>query len=330
MSDRLLFGGIVAAVTAAALWVQAGTPAALVALPERPDLGWGDSRVRIESSVYPRYATGADQVRVRIDRPPRRIVSQFWSIDEFLYAIVPPERIVAVSESAYSQASSNLLDLLGLIRPVVSSNPETVLRTNPDLVLTGESARWEITGVLRQAGLPVYRMFTSFDSLRSITDHMRLVGYLTGEDARAEAAIAEFQQTIARAEGRRPPPGARPRVLGMSGSYSYGARTLFDDVLRVLGAENIAATHGLVGYSRATDEHIVRWNPDWIVAGAPRGAVEATRQSLLGRPAVAATSAARAGRIIVISDDVFLPMSPFTARLVARLGQELYGADDAR
>jgi ABC-type hemin transport system substrate-binding protein len=79
-----------------------------------------------------------------------------------------------------------------------------------------------------------------------------------------------------------------------------------------------------------TDEHIVRWDPDWIVAGADRGQAAAVQAALLARPAIAATSAARRGQVVVIENDVFLPMSPWTSRLVDRLAGILYGASDAR
>jgi len=178
--------------------------------------------------------------------------------------------------------------------------------------------------LLREAGVPVYRINTRFETLQSIEDHIGLVGYLTGEDAAAQRVLDTFRATVARAAARRPVDAPAPRVLGMGGSYSYGTRTVFHDILRVLGAENVAATHGLVGYDRVTDEHIVRWDPDWIFVGADRGQAPAIREALLARPAIASTSAARQHHVVVIDNDVFLPMSPHTARLVEVLANLLY------
>jgi ABC-type hemin transport system substrate-binding protein len=113
--------------------------------------------------------------------------------------------------------------------------------------------------------------------------------------------------------------------MGFGGIYSYGSETLFSDILRVLGAENVAATHGFVGYDRVGDEHIVRWNPEWIVAGADRGFVEAVRARLLANPAIAATIAAQRGQVVVLEHQVFLPLSPYTSNLVEALAAALYG-----
>ena len=294
--------------------------------PERPFVSHGTHEIRIEGETYPRHATGADDVRTAIEAAPRRIVSQSWSTDELLYSVVPPERVVGVSDSVYQPRISNNLDVVRRYRPVVAGDPERVLRTDPDLVFTPAEARSDVPGLLREAGLPVYRIHTMFPTLASIEDHIRVVGDVTGEDARAAAELQRFRDAVTRAAARKPAGAPAPRVMGFGGIYSYGSATLFHDILRVLGAENVAATHGFVGYDRVTDEHIVQWDPDWIVAGADRGRVDEVRARLLENPAVAATAAAAQGRIIVLENHVFLPLSPYTARLVESLAAALYGA----
>jgi iron complex transport system substrate-binding protein len=317
---------LVATVACAALAIHACGPADLLAVPERP-FAYGAPMVRTEGPAFPRYATGADDVRVRIDRAPRRIVSQDAHADEYLYTVVPPAHIVGVSVTAYDRRVSNVIDFVDRYRPRVSSDPETIVRLNPDLVIAPASARADAIGLLRHAGLPVYRVYTMFETLASIQDHVRLVGYLTGEDARADEEIRRFDGLVTRAAARRPA-GAHPQVLGLGGTYSYGSKTLFADILRVLGAENVAAAHGLVGYDRITDEHIVRWDPEWIVAGADRGTLGEARARLLARPAIAATRAARHGRVVVFENHVFLPLSPFTTQLVEALSRSLYPGEE--
>jgi len=318
-------GALILAIGATSVWVEQCTPSGLVAPPTRPYQGYGNPEVRVGARPYPRRATGADDVTLEIARPVRRIVSQDIGSDEYAYSVAPPERVVGVSESAYERRISNVYEYAERYRPVVALNPERVLLAAPDLVFTPESARSDVPGLLRAAGIPVYRMFTMFETLASIEEHIRLVGYLTGEDGRGETEARRFRETIRRAAARRPAGAVPPRVMGFGGTYSYGTKTLFTDILRVLGAENIAATHGFVGYDRVTDEHIVRWDPDWIVAGADRGKIEQVRARILAHPAMAATSAARHGRIVVLEHQLFLPLSPFTARFVEALAEAFYG-----
>ncbi len=321
----LALTAVLVAMAAASAAVARFAPAALLALPERP-ASTGQPRVRTEHSSYPRYATGADEVRVEIRRPPQRIASQHWSTDEFLYAVVPPERIVGVSDAAWQAGLTNLLTFVERYRPIRAMDLELLLKADPDLVLAPDSVRSDHPALLRIAGLPVYRMHTNFQTLASIEEHVRLVGYLTGEDGRASAEVDRMRGVIEHAAARRPSFGVRPRVLGLGGTYSYGADTLLHDILTILGAENLAATHGLRGYDRVTDEQIVRWDPDWIVAGADAGGEADVRAALLARPAIAATSAARNGRVVVFPNHVFLPLSPYVTQLVEAMSQALYGA----
>lgn len=315
-----------AAIVVATLVVYQWTPAGLLPTPARPPGAPRPPQVRVEGDAYPRHAIGADGVRTAIEAPPRRLVSQSLSSDEFLYAIVPPERVVGVSDAAFESKFSNVHQVAMQYRPIVALDPERILRVRPDLILTPADARSEVPGLLRAAGIPVHRIETMFPTLASLEEHIRLVGYLTGEDARADAELRRFRDVIARAASRKPAGAPAPRVMGFGGIYSYGSNTLFHDILRTLGAENVAATHGFVGYDRVTDEHIVQWDPDWIVAGADRGRVDDVRAQLMARPAIAATSAAARGQIVVLENHVFLPLSPFTSQLVEALAEALYGS----
>ncbi len=230
-----------------------------------------------------------------------------------------------MSESAYDKHLSNVLPLVDRYHPAIAANPEIVLRASPDLVLAPASSRPDGPALLRQAGLTVYRMPTLFATLAQVDAHIRLVGYLTGEDGRAAVAARRFERAIDRAAHRRPADVPPPRVLGLGGRYSYGSDTLFNDVLRVLGARNVAAEHGMRSYNAVGDEQIVRWDPDWIVTSADPAEIGATRAALLRDPAVAATRAGREGHVVVLESRVFRPLSPFVSLLLDALGDAMYG-----
>jgi iron complex transport system substrate-binding protein len=299
-------------------------PASLLALPDRPTPA-DEPRVRTEGLTFPRHATGADDVRVAVAGRPGRLASQHWSTDEFLYSVVPPDRVVGVSDGAWQHGLTNVLALVERHRPVRAMDLELLLKAGPDLVFTPDAARSDHPALLRLAGLPVYRIHTNFRSIASIEDHVRLVGYLSGEDARAHAEVERMRAAVRRAVAMRPADITPPRVLGLGGTYSYGAETLFHDIVQTLGAENLAASHGLTGYDRVADEEIVLWDPDWIVAGADRGSEAAVGAALLARPAIRVTSAGRNGRIVVLPNHVFLPLSPFVTHLVEAMAMAFYG-----
>ena len=214
---------LVVAMVCASVVVHRVTPVAMLRTPERPFAGYGDPRVRTGPVSYPRQAVGADDERVTIVARPKRIVSQGWAADEFLYASVPPERVVGVSESAYQDRISNVHELARRYGPVVANDPERVLRADPDLVLTPVDARSDVPP-LRAAGIPLYRIYTTFQTLRSIEEHIRLVGYLTGEDARAGLEVVRFRAIVERAAARKPAEARSPRVLDLAARTATARR----------------------------------------------------------------------------------------------------------
>ena len=111
--------------------------------------GYGKAATQPGPRGYPRQTVDSDGVIVRIERKPSRIVSQYWSIDEYLYAVVPPERVVGVSESAYLPNVSNVLHQVLRFQPLVASTPENVLRLRPDLIVVSSSSSSDLTSLPR-------------------------------------------------------------------------------------------------------------------------------------------------------------------------------------
>ena len=291
----------------------------------RASAGLRGAAIRTGPPEYPRVAVDSDEFTVRVARPARRIVSQYWSIDEYVYSVAPPDRVVAVSESAYLPNISNVYREVQKFRPVIATDPERVLRLEPDLLLVSSSSRADFCALVRSTGAPIYRVFTTFTTLAQVAETIRLTGYLTGEDEAAAKEVNRFWSEIERAKGRRKPGARPPRILGFSGHSSYGTETLFDDVVRTLGGINVGAEGGLKGYDAINSEQIVRWNPEWIVAGSDRGKTGQVLASLMADPAIAITPAARAGHILVFEFNVFLPTSPFTTMLVNAIAEAIYG-----
>jgi len=316
---------LVAVVAAIAAGVQRyASPPGGLQLPVAME-GEGDMRIRMGGKAYPRQAIDSDDLGVTIAKPTHRIVSQYWSIDEYLYSVVPPLDVVAVSQSAYVKSISNVYDLVQRFHPFVSTDPERVLALDPDIMLVSSYGRADYTSLARSSGVPVYRMQTSFQTLAQVEETIRLTGYLTGNDESAEKEAARFHTAIENAQALRPPNAPKPRILGLGGSgYSYGTETLFNDIVRTLGGINVGAENGLTGYDELNLEQVIRWNPEWIIAEADHGKEKEVVAQLMADPAIALTQAAHNGHIVVFENRVFLPMSPYTTVLVRAMAEAIY------
>jgi iron complex transport system substrate-binding protein len=285
--------------------------------------------VRTGGLAYPRVAVDSDGVNVRIARPVHRIVSQAWTIDECLYAVAPARDVVAVSASAYQKLASNVLATVQLFRPAIAADPERVIALDPDLMIVSSNGRADYTSLARGSGVAVFRMQTMLQTLEEIEKALTLVGYLTGNDGAAAREATRFRSEVDAARALRTPEAAArvgtPRILGLGGHYTYGSETLFQDVVTFLRGVNVAAEHGIVGYDSVDFEQIVRWDPEWIVAGADEGEMSSVREELMRDPAISITRAAREGHILVLDNRTFLAKSPFAAQMVREMAGALYG-----
>jgi iron complex transport system substrate-binding protein len=257
-------------------------------------------------------------------RPARTVASQYWSLDEYVYSIVEPADVVAVSEAAYDSNFTNVAQWAEAFQPARATDPEVILKLNPDLLFVSSSARADFTQLLRAAGIRVFRTYTDFTTLDEVGRTVLLIGYVTGRDTEAGGVYENFRRAVDRARNRKPPGLPGPRVLGYSAGYSYGDQTLFDDVVKTLGAVNVGAENGLRSYAPLNTEQILHWNPEWIVSSAAPGQSEAVRKKLISDPAIALTTAAQKEQIVVFDNNVFLPMSPYTTLLLDALGDALY------
>lgn len=281
--------------------------------------------IRVGGPEYPREAFDSDGMRVEIPRPAKRVISQSRPIEEYLYSIVPPEHVVGVSASAYEPNTSDVYSYVQQYRPAVASDLERSLRLNPDLIIVSSSGRADMSSLLRSTGVPVYRMFTMFTKLDQVSESIRLTGYLTGDDDAAKTQELKFRAELNHAFAMRPVGPAAPRILAMSMGIVYGRQTLFNDIVEKLGAVNVGAEGGLEGYEEISNETVLKWNPEWIVTGADPGQTDEVRARLMADPAIALTKAARDGHIVVFDNRVFLPVSPYSAKLVTELAHALYG-----
>lgn len=284
----------------------------------------GQAGFSIGREEYPRIATDTRGYTVTVARPAHRIASQYWSVDEYVYSVAPPGDVVSVSSSAYERSMSNVYEWAEKYRPAVAENPEILIRLDPELVMAGGEGSADFSDILRNAGLPVFRVFTMFTTLDEVGKTILLTGYLTGHDAESNRAYREFQAAVERAGARKPRGAPHARILGFGGRYSYGDRTLFHDIVRALGAVNVGAEHGLHGYDAISTEQVLRWDPEWIVSGSAKGKSAETLQRFLDDPAIRLTTAARKGQILVFENHVFLPMSPFTVLLLDALSESIY------
>jgi iron complex transport system substrate-binding protein len=150
----------------------------------------------------------------------------------------------------------------------VGAEPEQVLAAHPDLVITDEFTKAETQQLLERAGVAVRRTHP-IHSFRDVADNIRMIGYVTGFPE-AEDVIHQMHGRIYALKANAAAVGDW-RVMTLDGALdTYGVRSLVDDVIRVTGATNVAAEHGVGPYRKLDVESVLAWRPDAIiVSGDP-------------------------------------------------------------
>lgn len=277
------------------------------------------------SGAFPRVVADLHGRPVRIPRRPEAIASQSLVTDHFLFEVVPPQRVVAVSAVARDRRFSFVADIVGRLDVAVSSDPEAVLRRHPDLMLVSHSARADFVDVMRAAGAPVVRIDTEIRNFGQVEQGLRTVGYVTGEEVAAEQAIRHLRERLAAARARRPAGAGSPRVLVYSNfAYTFGKGSLMHHILEELGAVNVAAERGVGPYGSISSEEVAAWNPDWIVAAADPEEEAVVRSRLLSDVGVAVTAAGRKGQIVILENRTYLSICHHAAGLMEAVAAALY------
>ena len=281
--------------------------------------------VQPNSANFPRTLRDASNNELTIKERPQRIVSQTLGTDEILLSITDSQRVVGFSKFALDPKFSNVVEEARRTGAPAIQNVEDILQLDPDLIFVASYSRAEIVEQLQSAGAPAFR-FANFDRLDDVKTNIRTVGRAIGEEERSENLVKQMDDELAEIRGRIPEGITPPRVMSFGNAgYTAGADTLFDDIIRHAGAINVTAeSGGIKGFGKISAERVLEWQPDYIVVGANYDEFEQVRKQLTENPAVAATNAARANRIILMDNRYFLTVSQFTVRAVDELVKAIY------
>jgi iron complex transport system substrate-binding protein len=254
-----------------------------------------------------------------------RVVSIGGAITEIVYALGEEKMLVGRdSTSVYPEAAFALPDV-GYMRQL---SPEGVLSVNPSgiLALQGSGPK-EAVDVLKKASVPYVEIRESYDHA-GIVERIRAVGKAIGADDKAETLAAQVDGKLKEAEELTAGVKERKRVLfilSMQGGkiQAAGAGTAADGIIELAGGVN--AVQGYHGYKQLTDEAAIEAKPDVILMMTRGGQHDAGEAELFAHPAIAATPAGQAKRLIKMDGAYLLGFGPRTADAVKEVAAALYG-----
>ena len=258
-----------------------------------------------------------------------RIVAVGGSTTEIVFALGASERLVGADTTSIYPAAADALPDVGYVRQL---SAEGLLSLSPDLILAGGEAGPDTAlAQTEAAGVRIVKLEEGFAS-EDVYAHIAEVGAALGREAEAAALNEALKQDmdqvladVAKIEGRK------PRVLfllqaGRGGLLVGGDRTAANAMIELAGGEN--AAHGFTGYKPFSPEAATEAAPDILLVTDQSIEMLGGTDKLLADPALAATPAGAAKRVVSMDALYLAGFGPRLAHAVRDLAALLHPQAD--
>jgi iron complex transport system substrate-binding protein len=243
--------------------------------------------------------------------PPERIVAASVLAAEILFEIAPRQRIVGVHRLAADPRYSPIAGTLGELA-TLGAEAEELLAVRPDLVITDAFTKAETQALLEAAGVPLLRTAVpaSFDDIAA---NVRRIARVCHVEAAGDRLVAEMNGRLQRLREQGRDLGAW-RICSLDGAmHSHGRGSLFDALVAVVGATNLAAARGVGPFWQLDVETLLVWRPDALVIAAVPGEEAEERKWLHEHPGLRLLPCVQRDRIAFVPAALLGSTSPHLA-----------------
>jgi iron complex transport system substrate-binding protein len=209
----------------------------------------------------PIVLSDATRQELRLDAPPKRIVSLLPSLTESVCELGECARLVATDRYSNWPESVRALPKAGGLEDVQA---EQIVRARPDIVLVVRAPR--LLDRLRSLGIVTFQF--DAQAYPDIARNISTLGLMLGVPERAKHLNEQIEQSVTTvaAQARARFAGRAPRVYYEvdNGPYGAGPESFIGEELARLGVRNIL-TADLGPFPMLNPEYVVRADPDVIL-----------------------------------------------------------------
>ncbi len=253
-----------------------------------------------------------------------RIVSVGGSTTEIVYALGAGGRLVGADTTSIYPAAADALPDVGYVRQL---SAEGLLSLSPDLILAGGEAGPDAAlSQTEAAGVRIVKLREGYTPTE-VQNHIATVGAALGLEAQAAALNEILQDDIEQVRADIAKLDTRPRVLfllqaGRGGMLVAGDHTAAKSMIELAGGES--AVTGFSGYKPFSPEAATQAAPDVLLVTDQTIEMLGGPEKLLADPALAATPAGQAKRIVSMDALYLAGFGPRLAHAVRDLAAALH------
>ena len=277
------------------------------------------SRESARQAVPERATTTQSRTEAPEQKKPQRVASLNLASDEILADILPLSRLVATTALVDEDGTSNAL---GRIPKSIARFPridiERLIALKPDLIVVSEYTDADVLRALGNSGLKAHRM-AGLDSFEGFKKALLDLGAAVGEPAAARKLVTRFDSRLAAIEAKLQG-ASRPRVLYWASSFTSGAKTPFDAIIRCGGGENAAALAGMTGITTIGAERAFGLDPDWLLIGQRT----TTASEIRTHPLLSKMRAVKSNQVVEMPTDILVALNHHAASACEFMARALH------
>ena len=291
--------------------------------------GCGQTEKEVKNGAY--TIVDDQGYKLEFDEKPQRIISYSLGIDEILLAMLPADRITALTAYVDNPEISNAVEAAKTVKTrVEKNNPEQILALKPDLVIMPDFVAADKIQSLREMGIKVY-VFKIPGTIAEVEENIEKIGKLVGEEAKAKEMVEAMEVKLAKTREALGdiPEEKRLRVafMGSTGVY-YSPNASFSDVCRYAQVKDVTTDIKSNQAFTLSAEEVLKLKPATFVCASwnydGKHSVEEQLHAILSNPAFADIPGVKNNNIIVVPGKDILSISQYIADGVTELAQKAY------
>ncbi|MBO0601092.1 ABC transporter substrate-binding protein [Sporosarcina sp. E16_3] len=291
------------------------------ATTEKPEVA-GTPKVEEVKADFPITLTDAVGNEITLKTAPATIVSMMPSNTEILFELGLAAEVVGVNDYDDYPAEALGKEKIGgmefNVEKIVSMNPEIVFAHESGLG-SGEAGLQQI----RDAGITVFVVKNAANFEETYTT-IETIGQATGKTVEAEKIITDMKAKVEEVLAKTATVEKKKTVFVETSPapeiYTPGKNTFMDQMLEMIGAENIAADQE--GWFMMDPEEIVNRNPDVIIVLYDY--IETAVADVYARPGFDSITAIKEKAVIQVDENTTSRTGPRLAEGLEEIAKAIY------
>ncbi len=205
---------------------------------------------------------------VKMRAKPQRVITTHFHLDTMVLGIVPPQRMAAISQTAFDPNVSYMVQEAEPIQQRMQEiSLEKVVSLQPDLIIARETTGAEKVQSFREMGIPVF-VVKAANSVDEVKDNIHSLAQVLGEPTSGEKIIEKMDRQLEQIDYGIKTYKLVPKscVLVSKMNHTYGGKgCMFDDMCHYANVKNAVAEIGVQNGQIISKEVMVKANPDFFL-----------------------------------------------------------------